>query len=83
MAQPPDVTGLLVAWSQGHVDANERLIEAVYAELRGLARATSGASVPTIHWPRRRSCARRICGSWISAACSGTTACTYLRSRHT
>jgi RNA polymerase sigma factor (TIGR02999 family) len=38
MAQPPDVTGLLVAWSHGDADANDRLIEAVYAELRGLAR---------------------------------------------
>jgi RNA polymerase sigma factor (TIGR02999 family) len=38
MVQPPDVTGLLVAWSRGDADANERLIEAVYAELRGLAR---------------------------------------------
>ena len=38
MTQPPDVTGLLVAWSQGDGEANDRLIEAVHAELRALAR---------------------------------------------
>jgi RNA polymerase sigma factor (TIGR02999 family) len=34
----PDVTGLLVAWSKGDEGARTRLIEAVYGELRGLAR---------------------------------------------
>ena len=39
MQQPgPDVTGLLVAVSQGDPTARVRLIEAVYAELRRLAR---------------------------------------------
>ena len=38
MAQAPDVTGLLVAWSDGDEAASERLMEAVYAELRRLAR---------------------------------------------
>lgn len=38
MTQPPDVTGLLVAWSNGSEEADDRLIEAVYAELRRLAR---------------------------------------------
>ncbi len=38
MAQALDVTGLLVAWSDGDEAANERLMEAVYAELRRLAR---------------------------------------------
>jgi hypothetical protein len=38
MTQPPDVTGLLVAWSNGDGDANDRVTEAVYAELRALAR---------------------------------------------
>ena len=38
MAQPRDVTGLLVAWSDGEAAASGRLMEAVYAELRGLAR---------------------------------------------
>ena len=38
MAQPRDVTGLLVAWSDGETAASGRLMEAVYAELRGLAR---------------------------------------------
>lgn len=38
MAQPPDVTGLLVAWSHGDGETNDRLIEAVYAEVRALAR---------------------------------------------
>ena len=33
-----DVTGLLVAWSKGDEAARSRLIEAVYAELRRLAR---------------------------------------------
>src|SRR6476469_5657023 len=33
-----DVTGLLVAWSQGDEGAGTRLIETVYTELRGLAR---------------------------------------------
>ncbi len=34
----PDVTGLLVAWSSGDEGARSRLIDAVYAELRRLAR---------------------------------------------
>jgi RNA polymerase sigma-70 factor, ECF subfamily len=34
----PDVTGLLVAWSTGDEGARSRLIEAVYSELRRLAR---------------------------------------------
>src|SRR5687768_13090304 len=34
----PDLTGLLVAWSKGDEGARSRLIEAVYAELRRLAR---------------------------------------------
>jgi RNA polymerase sigma-70 factor, ECF subfamily len=34
----PDVTGLLVAWHKGDEDARTRLIEAVYGELRRLAR---------------------------------------------
>jgi|SRR6187455_2734587 len=34
----PDVTGLLVAWSTGDEGARSRLIDAVYAELRRLAR---------------------------------------------
>jgi RNA polymerase sigma factor (TIGR02999 family) len=38
VTQPPDLTGLLVAWSSGDSEANDRLTEAVYAELRGLAR---------------------------------------------
>jgi RNA polymerase sigma-70 factor, ECF subfamily len=38
MTQPPDVTGLLVAWSNGDSEANDRLMEAVYAEFRALAR---------------------------------------------
>ena len=38
MTQPPDVTGLIVAWSNGDGEANDRLSEAVHAELRALAR---------------------------------------------
>ena len=38
MTQSPDVTALLVAWSNGDGEAHDRLIEAVYAELRALAR---------------------------------------------
>src|SRR5215203_1992910 len=34
----PDVTGLLVAWSSGDEGARSRLIDAVYGELRRLAR---------------------------------------------
>ena len=34
----PDLTGLLVAWSQGDEAARSRLIDAVYPELRRLAR---------------------------------------------
>ena len=33
-----DLTALLVAWSNGDAGAQSRLIEAVYAELRRLAR---------------------------------------------
>lgn len=38
MAPASDVTGLLVAWSNGEEAARARLIEAVYNELRRLAR---------------------------------------------
>lgn len=38
MPQAPDVTGLLVAWSGGEAAASGRLLDAVYAELRRLAR---------------------------------------------
>jgi RNA polymerase sigma factor (TIGR02999 family) len=38
-ASPLDVTGLLVAWSNGEEAARSRLIDAVYSELRRLARA--------------------------------------------
>ncbi len=38
MAQAQDVTGLLVAWSDGEAAASGRLMEAVYAEMRRLAR---------------------------------------------
>jgi RNA polymerase sigma-70 factor (ECF subfamily) len=38
MAQLPDVTGLLVAWGDGDEAASERLMAAVYGELRRLAR---------------------------------------------
>jgi RNA polymerase sigma factor (TIGR02999 family) len=38
-ASPLDVTGLLVAWSNGEEEARGRLIDAVYSELRRLARA--------------------------------------------
>jgi RNA polymerase sigma factor (TIGR02999 family) len=34
----PDVTGLLVAWTNGDKGAHARLVEAVYGELRRLAR---------------------------------------------
>jgi RNA polymerase sigma factor (TIGR02999 family) len=37
-AASSDVTGLLVAWANGNEDAHTRLIEAVYGELRRLAR---------------------------------------------
>src|SRR4029450_3427042 len=37
-AASSDVTGLLVAWANGNEDAHARLIEAVYGELRRLAR---------------------------------------------
>ena len=38
MSKPPDVTALLVAWSNGDEDARDLLIEAVYDELRRRAR---------------------------------------------
>ena len=41
MAMPqggPDITGLLVDWSKGDESARSRLLDAVYAELRRLAR---------------------------------------------
>jgi RNA polymerase sigma factor (TIGR02999 family) len=37
-AAAPDITGLLIAWSHGDEPARARLIEAVYGELRRLAR---------------------------------------------
>jgi RNA polymerase sigma factor (TIGR02999 family) len=39
MRQNADLTDLLVAWSAGDETARSRLIDAVYYELRGLARA--------------------------------------------
>jgi RNA polymerase sigma factor (TIGR02999 family) len=38
MRHSPDLTDLLVAWSTGDETARSRLIDAVYNELRGLAR---------------------------------------------
>lgn len=38
MGQAADVTGLLVAWSNGDAAAGSRLVDAVYGELRRLAR---------------------------------------------
>jgi RNA polymerase sigma factor (TIGR02999 family) len=38
MAHAPDVTGLLAAWSDGDEAASARLMDAVYGELRRLAR---------------------------------------------
>ena len=38
MGHSADLTDLLVAWSAGDEDARSRLIDAVYNELRGLAR---------------------------------------------
>jgi RNA polymerase sigma factor (TIGR02999 family) len=38
MLEASDVTGLLVAWSAGQASAGNHLIEAVYGELRRLAR---------------------------------------------
>ncbi len=35
--QPPDVTGLLIAWSTGDAAAGERLLAAIYEELHGQA----------------------------------------------
>jgi hypothetical protein len=39
-----DVTAWLLAWGQGNADANDRLVEAVYADLR---RSPAGASGPS------------------------------------
>jgi RNA polymerase sigma factor (TIGR02999 family) len=39
MGQPAEVTGLLLAWSSGDQTARNRLFDAVYGELRRLARA--------------------------------------------
>ena len=83
MTQPPDVTGLLVAWANGDAEAKDRLIDAVYGELRALRGAFSGASVPTIPCRRRCSCTRHTYGSSINAGCSGTIARTSLPSPHT
>ena len=38
MTEPTDVTALLLAWSAGDADARSRLIDAVYDELRRVAR---------------------------------------------
>ncbi len=39
MTSPPDITGLLQAWSDGDVDARDRLMPVVYDELRRRAAA--------------------------------------------
>lgn len=39
MTTPPDVTGLLKAWSNGDLDARDRLVPVVYDELRRRAAA--------------------------------------------
>jgi hypothetical protein len=39
-----DVTAWLLAWGQSNADANDRLVEAVYADLR---RSPAGASGPS------------------------------------
>jgi RNA polymerase sigma factor (TIGR02999 family) len=38
MTQSEDITGLLLAWGDGDEAARTRLVDAVYAELRGVAR---------------------------------------------
>jgi RNA polymerase sigma factor (TIGR02999 family) len=38
MTDDADLTALLLAWSDGHEEARDRLIDAVYAELRRVAR---------------------------------------------
>jgi len=39
LAAPPNVTGLLKAWSGGNADALDQLIPVVYNELHKIARA--------------------------------------------
>lgn len=56
MGKTSDVTGLLVAWSNGEETAGGALMDAVYGELRRLARFD--ANVPTIPCPPPRSCTR-------------------------
>jgi RNA polymerase sigma-70 factor (ECF subfamily) len=45
---PQDITGLLVAWSEGDEDALRRLIPLVYPELRGIARRHLGRRDQTL-----------------------------------
>ena len=60
MAQAPDVTGLLIAWSDGEKAASGRLVDAVYAELRRLAKGYLRRERRTIHFPPLPSFTRRI-----------------------
>jgi RNA polymerase sigma factor (TIGR02999 family) len=46
VTQPPDITGLLQAWSDGDMDARDRLMPVVYGELRRRA---------AVHLRRERS----------------------------
>ena len=46
MGPTADVTALLAAWSDGDETARARLIDAVYDELRRLARGPCAASAP-------------------------------------
>lgn len=46
LAPPADVTGLLLLWSEGDVDARAELIPLIYAELRRRAAALLGGERP-------------------------------------
>jgi hypothetical protein len=60
MTDEADVTGLLLAWSDGDQAAGNRLIDALYPELRRVPSGISAGSATTTPWRRRHSCTRRI-----------------------
>ena len=68
-----DITGLLVAVTNGEETARTRLIEAVYDELRRLARGYLRRSAGTTHCRPRRSSTMPFSSSSISDACDGRT----------
>ena len=81
MSSTDDVTGLLVAWGEGDRAAHSELMEIVYSELKGLAKAYLRREYANQSLRRPPSFTRPTSSWWISGTCSGATGATSSASR--